>query len=85
MAKVSIKGLAIAAGTTWGLGVGGAGFLAMFGWGGAFVSTLGSLYIGYSATPLGALIGLVLGFIDGAIAGAITACVYNYVTKGKDK
>jgi hypothetical protein len=45
------------------------------------VTVLSSLYIGYSPTFLGGIIGGIWAFVDGAIAGAIIAWVYNLVAK----
>ena len=39
------------------------------------------LYIGYSFTPLGSVIGAVWGFVDWGIAGAIFAWLYNKINK----
>ena len=39
------------------------------------------MYIGYSFTPLGSIIGAVWGFVDWCIAGAIFACLYNWINK----
>ena len=39
------------------------------------------MYIGYSFTPLGSIIGAVWGFVDWGIAGAIFACLYNWINK----
>ena len=39
------------------------------------------MYIGYSFTPLGSIIGAVWGFVDFAIAGAIFAWLYNKIKK----
>ena len=39
------------------------------------------LYIGYSFTPLGSVIGAVWGFVDWGIAGAIFAWLYNLINK----
>ena len=39
------------------------------------------MYIGYSFTPLGSVIGAVWGFVDFAIAGAIFAWLYNKINK----
>ena len=39
------------------------------------------LYMGYSFTPLGSVIGAVWGFVDWGIAGAIFAWLYNWLTK----
>ena len=39
------------------------------------------LYIGYSFTPMGSVIGAVWGFVDWGIAGAIFAWLYNKIKK----
>ena len=39
------------------------------------------VYIGYSFTPLGSIIGAVWGFVDWGIAGAIFAWIYNLINK----
>jgi len=39
------------------------------------------VYIGYSFTPLGSLIGAVWGFFDFAIGAAIFAWLYNKINK----
>ena len=81
MEKLSIKGLAVALGATWSLGVLFAGWASMFGWCGKFVEVMGSIYIGYGSSFTGALIGAVWGFFDGAVGGLVIALIYNAVTK----
>ena len=39
------------------------------------------IYIGYSFTPMGSVIGAVWGFVDWGIAGAIFAWLYNFINK----
>ena len=39
------------------------------------------IYIGYSFTPIGSIIGALWGFIDFGIAGAIFAWLYNKINK----
>ena len=39
------------------------------------------MYIGYSFTPLGSVIGAVWGFVDFGIGGAIFAWLYNLINK----
>ena len=39
------------------------------------------IYIGYSFTPLGSVIGAGWGFVDWGIAGAIFAWLYNRINK----
>jgi len=39
------------------------------------------IYIGYSFTPKGSLIGAIYGFVDWGIAGAIFAWLYNLINR----
>ena len=39
------------------------------------------IYIGYSFTPTGSIIGAVWGFVDWGIAGVIFAWLYNKIKK----
>ena len=39
------------------------------------------VYLGYSFTPLGSIIGAAWGFVDWGIAGAIFAWIYNRIKK----
>lgn len=39
---------------------------------------LDSLYVGYTITPFGSVVGLVYGFVCGAVCGAILAWLYNF-------
>ena len=45
------------------------------------ITLLERMYIGYSFTPLGSIIGAVWGFVDWGIAGAIFAWLYNWINK----
>lgn len=83
MNKLSVKAMAIAGGILWGFYMLFLGWAAFFGWGNALVEMMSSLYIGFTATLLGGVIGAAWGFADGAIAGAIIALVYNTVAKPK--
>ena len=42
------------------------------------------IYIGYSFTPLGSVIGAVWGFVDWGIAGVIFAWLYNLINKNNN-
>ena len=75
--KLQPKALALAGGIWWGACV---FLLTLLFWirgGGECVDAVGKLYLGYSVSPLGALVGLVWGFVDGAISGWILAWLYN--------
>ena len=39
------------------------------------------IYIGYSFTPMGSIIGAAWGFVDWGIAGALFAWLYNLINK----
>jgi len=39
------------------------------------------IYIGYTFTPLGSVIGAAWGFVDFAIAGAVFVWLYNCINK----
>ena len=80
--KLNIKALGIASGSILGISV----FLLtvwflLMGYNGHLLSKLGSVYLGYSVTWLGAVIGLIYGFIDGFIFGALFAFIYNKFVK----
>jgi hypothetical protein len=81
MNKCQPLALGIAVGVLWAIYVFFAGIVAIFGWGTTLVTTLASLYIGYGASIVGAIIGAVWAFIDGFIAGVIIAWIYNFVVK----
>ncbi len=81
MNKCQPLALGIAVGVLWAVSVFLAGLFAMFGWGAPLVETLGSLYIGYGTSTVGAIIGAIWGFIDGFVAGVVVAWIYNLVTK----
>ncbi len=73
--------LGIAIGVLWAIYVFFVGITAMFDWGNALVEALASLYIGYSASVIGAIIGAIWAFVDGFIAGVVIAWIYNLVAK----
>ena len=80
--KLNVKALGIASGAILGFSL----FLItiwflIMGYSGLELSKIGSFYLGYSVTWLGAFIGLVYGFVDGFIFGALFAFIYNKYTK----
>jgi len=84
MNRLSVLALAAGLGVSWGLGMLFAGWAATFGWGAEFVKVMGSFYIGFEPSVLGAIIGAVWGLVDGAIGGAIIALVYNVVASKQE-
>lgn len=76
--KLDVRAMTIAFGVTWGAGVLLLGLLAwLLGWGVPMVTVLGSLYLGFTTTLAGTVIGTIWALVDGAIAGAILAWIYN--------
>ena len=78
--KLSVKGLALAAGILWG----GMVFLiaiahAWWGYGSAFLQLADSLYPGYHAGGgvSSIFVGTIYALLDGLVGGAILAWLYN--------
>ncbi len=46
-----------------------------------WVSLASSLYIGFSVSPVGILIGVLWAFVEGYVLGFLLACLYNFVVK----
>ncbi len=76
--KFHLGAFTLSLGVTWSIFILLAGWMAMFGWGPAFVKVMASIYIGYQPTFLGAVIGAIWGFFDGAIGGFVFAFFYNF-------
>ena len=87
--KLNKLNLGLAAGLTFGLGFFLLGLGATyFDWGTPIVELIGSGYVGYEATFIGAVAGAVWGFVDGLVGGYIFAWFYNMVSSsgsGKKK
>lgn len=80
--KLSPLSLGLTLGILWGLSVLIMGLSAyFFSYGNLFVTSVGTLYVGYEATILGSIIGGIFGFIDAFIAGLIIAWLYNLFAK----
>ncbi|MFQ5930972.1 MAG: bacteriophage holin [Nitrospiraceae bacterium] len=78
--KLNVWAFALAFGIWWGVGI----FLLTwwviaFGGSTGEPTFLGRVYIGYTISPLGSVIGLIWGFVDAFIAGAIFAWLYNFI------
>ena len=78
--KLNVKAFAITFGLYWGFGL---FFLTwwMILWNGASgdPTFIGKLYIGYSISPLGSIIGLIWALADGFVGGLIFAWLYNFI------
>ena len=79
MSRLQPVPLGVAVGVLWAISVFVAGIIAMTGWSLGLVQTLGTLYIGYGPSLLGAIIGALWGFVDGLIAGVVVAWIYNFL------
>ncbi|MFQ5883245.1 MAG: bacteriophage holin [Candidatus Methylomirabilales bacterium] len=77
MQPLSIKGLGLALGLTWGASIFLLGLAGAAGWGRALVEVLGSAYLGFHPSLGGSLIGGLWGFVDGTLGGIIIAWLYN--------
>jgi hypothetical protein len=80
--KLNIKALGLSTGIVWGIGI----FLLtlwflVMGYEGKTLLKLSKVYLGYSVSYLGALVGLIWGFVDGFIGGAVVAWLYNKFSK----
>jgi hypothetical protein len=78
--KLNIKAFALTCGILWGLAL---FFLTwwLISFGGATreLTLIGKVYLGYTVSPVGSVIGLVYAFFDALIGGAIFAWLYNKI------
>ena len=79
--RCSPNALGIAIGALWAFYIFFCGIVAIFGWGADLVRVFSSLYLGYSASFVGAVIGALWAFADGYIAGLILGWIYNRVAR----
>jgi hypothetical protein len=78
--RLAPKGLAIALGFGWGIGVfvTGVAHLLWPAYGTAFLDLMSSIYPGYQVGGFGSVIvGTLYALIDGAVCGWIIAWIYN--------
>lgn len=70
--KFSLSRTGVYIGTMWGVNLLLLAILSVFfGLGGSIIALLGTLYVGYTTTIVGGIIGLVLGFLHGYIIGVV--------------
>jgi hypothetical protein len=78
--KLNIKAFALTCAIIWGLGL-----FFLTWWIIAFegatghATVIGKLYLGYTVSPIGSIIGLIYAFVDALIGGAIFAWLYNKI------
>lgn len=76
--KLSPMALGLSLGFVWGIAVLVMGLLAhFFMYGTAFVTAMGTVYVGYEESIAGSFIGALMGFIDAFIIGALIGWLYN--------
>ncbi len=75
--RLDVRALALSVGLCWGGAMLFVGWTATAGWGVEFVRVMGSVYIGFTPSFTGALVGGIWGFVDGMLAGLIVAVLYN--------
>ncbi|MFC1784004.1 hypothetical protein ACFL0J_00060 [Candidatus Neomarinimicrobiota bacterium] len=80
--KINTKALALSMGILGGLAI----FLLtiwflIMGYSGNFLNKLSCVYLGYSVSLIGAVIGFAYGFFDGLIGGALLGYFYNKFAK----
>ena len=82
--KLDVKAFALTAGLIWGFGL-----FFLTWWIIAFdgpstdAGLLGSIYRGYTLTPVGSFIGFVWALVDGFVGGAVFAWLYNLMAGRK--
>ncbi len=82
--KLDAPRFALALGIVWAFGVVMLACMArLFGWGGAVVGVIASVYIGYSPTWAGLFIGAIWGFVDGFVGGFLLGWLYNRLLPAK--
>ncbi|MGD0869691.1 MAG: hypothetical protein ABSB88_09090 [Bryobacteraceae bacterium] len=74
---MNVKAFAVAAGILWGFLLFVLTLLEAARGVGHTMGVLSALYLGYSVTYLGSLVGLVYGFVSGALVGAAFCWLYN--------
>jgi len=76
--RLDIKAFALTCALVWGVGLFAlTWWIIAFGGATGDVTFLGRVYLGYSISPLGSLVGLIWALVDGLIGGAIFAWLYN--------
>lgn len=84
--KLNVPAFALAFGLVWGLGLFLMTWWLIFNEGAAAAPTfIGRVYLGYTVSPLGSVIGLAWGLADGAIGAAVFAWLYNLLVRCSSK
>lgn len=76
--RINPIALGLAFGVVWGVSMLIIGLFASYSmYGKDFVVAMGTLYVGYEPSILGAFIGALIGFIDAFIGGWVIGWLYN--------
>ena len=82
MAKLDVKAFGLACGIVWGAAMFILGLMCTFlDWGTGVESAMATMYLGYSSTVVGSIIGGIWGFFDAGIGGLVVALLYNKLSK----
>ena len=82
--KLNVKSFALSCGILWGLAILLVTYwLLIFGASGTTIAKLGKIYLGYSYSWIGGIVGLLWGFFDGLIGGAVFSWLYNKFSVAK--
>jgi hypothetical protein len=77
--KLNVKSFALTCGFVWGVALFTLTWWIILFEGATGESTLiGKIYLGYTISPAGSIIGFVWALVDGLIIGAIFAWLYNF-------
>lgn len=79
---INAKNFGLACGILWAVGIFILGIISTYtNWGAAMQDIIASVYIGYNAGWIGAIVGAIWAFIDGFIGGFILIWLYNKLSK----
>jgi len=80
MNKLNVKAFAITCAIFMSIGFFGITWWIIFTGGDpAAFDYIGNVYLGYSVTPIGSLVGFAWALVDGLVLGAIFAWIYNFL------
>jgi len=82
MAKLNVKAFGLACGILWGASMLVMGLADTAStWGDSWGQVMASVYLGYTPTVIGSIIGAIWGFVDAGIGGMLLAWLYNKLAK----
>ncbi len=77
--KISIKAFALTCGLFWAASMFSLTWWMLLTNNAGGITLIHRVYLGYTVSPGGSVIGLLWGFADGLIAGSIFAWLYNLI------